>query len=41
VFDGGLRSVWDFGPLGIELKRRVKEMWWHHISLTLLSRKCV
>ena len=23
---GGLRSVWDFGPLGIELKRRVKEM---------------
>ena len=28
---GGLRSVWDFGPLGIELKRRVKEMWWHHI----------
>ena len=28
---GGLRSVWDFGPLGIELKRRVKEMWWHHM----------
>ena len=23
---GGLRSVWDFGPLGIELKRTVKDV---------------
>ncbi len=28
---GGLRSVWDFGPLGIELKRTVKDVWWKHM----------
>jgi glycyl-tRNA synthetase len=26
---GGLRSAWDWGPLGIELKRNVKQQWWH------------
>lgn len=26
---GGLGSVWDYGPLGVELKRNVKERWWH------------
>ena len=26
---GGLRSAWDWGPLGIELKRNVKAQWWH------------
>ncbi len=25
---GGLRSAWDWGPLGIELKRNVKNAWW-------------
>ena len=25
---GGTGSVWDYGPLGIELKRNVKEAWW-------------
>ncbi|HET6201287.1 MAG TPA: glycine--tRNA ligase [Planctomycetota bacterium] len=25
---GGLNSCWDYGPLGVELKRRVKEAWW-------------
>src|SRR5436853_190108 len=25
---GGLGSVWDYGPLGVELKRNVKEAWW-------------
>ena len=25
---GGLSSSWDYGPLGVELKRRVKERWW-------------
>ncbi len=25
---GGTGSVWDYGPLGVELKRRIKEMWW-------------
>jgi glycyl-tRNA synthetase len=26
---GGAGSVWDYGPLGVELKRNVKERWWH------------
>jgi glycyl-tRNA synthetase len=25
---GGLRSSWDYGPLGSELKRNVREQWW-------------
>jgi glycyl-tRNA synthetase len=25
---GGTGSVWDYGPLGVELKRNVKELWW-------------
>jgi len=25
---GGLSSCWDYGPLGIELKRNIKEAWW-------------
>ncbi|MFL5798401.1 MAG: glycine--tRNA ligase [Actinomycetota bacterium] len=25
---GGLRSSWDYGPLGVELKRNVKAAWW-------------
>ncbi|MFH1260175.1 MAG: glycine--tRNA ligase [Elusimicrobiota bacterium] len=25
---GGLGSVWDYGPLGAELKRQVKNAWW-------------
>jgi len=25
---GGLGSVWDYGPLGVELKRNLKEAWW-------------
>ncbi len=25
---GGLKSCWDYGPLGVELKRNVKEAWW-------------
>ncbi|HEY7329422.1 MAG TPA: glycine--tRNA ligase [Gemmataceae bacterium] len=25
---GGLNGFWDYGPLGIELKRNVKESWW-------------
>ena len=28
---GGLRSAWDFGPLGIELKRNVKSEWWRAV----------
>jgi glycyl-tRNA synthetase len=25
---GGLGSVWDYGPLGAELKKNIKERWW-------------
>lgn len=25
---GGLGSCWDYGPLGVELKRNVKDAWW-------------
>ena len=26
---GGLASTWDYGPLGVELKRNIKESWWN------------
>lgn len=26
---GGTGSVWDYGPLGVELKRNVKDNWWN------------
>jgi len=25
---GGLRSCWDYGPLGVELKNNIKRAWW-------------
>ena len=25
---GGLASVWDYGPIGVEIKRNVKNLWW-------------
>jgi len=25
---GGLNGAWDYGPLGVELKRNVKDAWW-------------
>ena len=28
---GGLASTWDYGPLGVELKRNVKEAWWRSV----------
>ena len=28
---GGLRSSWDFGPLGVELKNNVKRAWWRRM----------
>ena len=28
---GGLRSTWDYGPIGVELKRNVKNAWWRHM----------
>ena len=28
---GGLRGFWDYGPLGVELKRNIKEAWWRSV----------
>jgi glycyl-tRNA synthetase len=28
---GGLASTWDYGPLGAELKRNVKDAWWQAV----------
>jgi glycyl-tRNA synthetase len=28
---GGLSGCWDYGPVGVELKRNVKEAWWRAI----------
>ena len=25
---GGLNGAWDYGPLGVELKRNLKNYWW-------------
>jgi glycyl-tRNA synthetase len=25
---GGLNGFWDYGPLGVELKRNLKDFWW-------------
>jgi glycyl-tRNA synthetase len=25
---GGLNGAWDYGPLGVELKRNIKQVWW-------------
>jgi glycyl-tRNA synthetase len=38
---GGLNGFWDYGPLGVELKRNVKDAWWRdmvsgHDELTSL-----
>ncbi|MEK7794663.1 MAG: glycine--tRNA ligase, partial [Candidatus Hydrogenedentota bacterium] len=26
---GGINGCWDFGPLGVELKRNIKNDWWY------------
>src|ERR1700761_6671321 len=36
---GGLNGFWDYGPLGAELKRNVKELWWK--SMTRLREDVV
>ena len=28
---GGLGSTWDYGPLGTEMKKRIKDDWWQNI----------
>ncbi len=34
---GGFRSTWDYGPLGVLLKRNVKDAWWR--SMVQLPRR--
>ena len=36
---GGLRSSWDYGPLGLELRRNVRAAWWR--SMVQLRRDIV
>ena len=31
---GGLGSTWDYGPMGVELKRNVKDAWWRSMVLS-------
>src|SRR6266702_6593027 len=28
---GGIGSVWDYGPLGVELKKNINERWWRSL----------
>ena len=28
---GGINGFWDYGPLGVELKRNLKDAWWHDV----------
>src|ERR1039457_2990538 len=30
--DGGLNGFWDYGPLGAELERKIKECWWRSMN---------
>src|SRR3989344_6679656 len=27
---GGLANSWDYGPLGVELKNNIQQLWWKH-----------
>jgi glycyl-tRNA synthetase len=29
---GGINGFWDYGPMGAELKRNVKELWWNSMT---------
>ena len=31
---GGLSSCWDYGPLGVELKKNIKDFWWHSVVVS-------
>ncbi|MHC4956252.1 MAG: glycine--tRNA ligase [Planctomycetota bacterium] len=35
---GGFESTWDYGPLGVELKRRIADSWWRD---TVMAREDV
>ena len=27
---GGMAGTWDFGPLGVSLKKKLKDLWWQY-----------
>nr|MBC8452233.1 glycine--tRNA ligase [Spirochaetota bacterium] len=29
---GGLSGAWDYGPLGVELKNRIRDFWWREMT---------
>lgn len=29
---GGLSSAWDYGPMGVELKKNIQEVWWKEMT---------
>ncbi len=31
---GGFGGLWDYGPLGVELKRNIKDAWWRDMITT-------
>ncbi len=31
---GGLQSSWDYGPLGVELKKNIENSWWDYTVRT-------
>ncbi len=31
---GGINGFWDYGPLGIELKNNLRDLWWKHMVVT-------
>jgi len=30
---GGINACWDYGPMGVELKRNIKEFWWRSMTV--------
>ena len=37
---GGINGCWDYGPLGVELKRNIKNAWWHDMVLSHDETTC-
>ena len=35
---GGINGFWDYGPLGVELKKNVKEAWWQDMRSAIRTR---
>lgn len=34
---GGINGFWDYGPLGVELKRNLKDAWWRDVVLAAVE----